>query len=60
MVEGVTYQEQLKNTYVVPDNTFAAFIMQNFYDKVYKMSKEFFASQAYANLQTVIEDFKEA
>ena len=50
----------MKNTYVIPDNTFAAFIMQNFYDKVYKMNKELFASQAYANLQTVIEDFKEA
>ena len=40
MVKGVTHQQQLKDTYVVPDETFAVFIMQNFYDKVYKINEK--------------------
>ena len=35
-MEQTTYQEQAKNTYVIPDDMFAAFFMQAYYDRVYK------------------------
>ena len=44
----------------MPDLIFAAFLMQNFYNGVYKINKEFSVVQAYANLETVVDDFEEA
>ena len=35
-MEQTTYQEQAKNAYVIPDDMFAAFFMQAYYDRVYK------------------------
>ena len=60
-MEQTTYQEQAKNTYVIPDDMFAAFFIQAYYDRVYKYDvAKGVAVQAYGNLQSVVDDFEEA
>ena len=59
-MEQTTHQQQAKNTYVTPDDKFATFLMQAFYDKVYKLIDEDVIEQAYANLRNVTDDFEEA
>ena len=37
-MEAVTHQEQVKSNYVIPDEMIGAFLMQGFYDRVYKLA----------------------
>lgn len=58
-MEQTTYQEQARNICVTPDDMFAAFFMQVYYDKVYKYDvAKGVAAQAYANLKSVKNDFE--
>ena len=59
-MEQTTHQQQAKNTYVTPDETFAAFIMQAYYDRVYRLTESSIASQAYGDLINVSSDLEEA
>ena len=60
-MEQTTYQEQARNISVTPDDMFAAFFMQVYYDKVYKYDiAKGVATQAYGDLQSVVDNFEEA
>ena len=56
-METPTHQQQMKDTHIVPDKTFGSFIMQGYYDRVFKLDSDGNVVQAYTDLPQVMNDF---
>ena len=60
MVEPITYQQQRKNFVYIPDELFSVLFIQKLYDKVYHQTAAGTIKQFHNNLDSVVNDQKEA
>ena len=49
----------MKASYFIPDEMFGVFLIQGFYDKVYKQTANHVAVQAFPDLPAVLDDYKD-